>query len=207
MPLDPAAVEADLTKYYDAEGDARSDRPVDPRRVAARDQFLARLAGSERLVLEIGSGPGRDAGSFHDAGHHVAAIDLSIEHLRRCRATGASAVRATARQLPFAVHAFDAVWSMSTLMHVPNSTIEGVLADIARVLRPDGLAAIGVWGGPDIEDNSVKDRASGSPPRLFSRRSSRRWRELLATIGDVEGLEEWGDDPDFTYQLAVVRRA
>lgn len=96
---------------------------------------------------------------------------------------------------------------MSTLMHVPNSTIERVLADIARVLRPDGLAAIGVWGGPDIEDHSVNDRASGSPPRLFSRRSARRWRELLATIGDVEAVEEWGDDPEFMYQLAVVRRA
>lgn len=92
-------------------------------------------------------------------------------------------------------------------MHVPNGAIELSLAEIARVLQPDGLAAIGVWGGPDVEDHAVDDRAAGKPPRLFSRRSAARWCDLLTIIGTIESFDTWGDDPDFAYQFAIVRRS
>jgi SAM-dependent methyltransferase len=200
MPLDPVAVEADLTVYYDQEGEARSTRPLDPRRVEGRSSFVGSLGPSSR-VLEIGSGPGRDADAFRTAGHDYVAIDLSIEHARRCRSTGANVARASVRQLPFPDGVFDAVWSMSTLMHVPNSAIDGALTAIARVLARGGVAAIGVWGGADIEDHD-----QSSPPRLFSRRSDARWRSMLAMIGDIEAFDTWGDDDDFRYQWAIVRR-
>lgn len=206
-PLDPIAVEAELAAYYDNEGDGRLSRPMDSQRLAARERFLESLAaGPRRRVLEVGSGPGRDAIAFLEAGHWYVAVDLSIEHARRCRATGASVVLASARRLPFTDASFDALWSMSTLMHVPESAIGSALAELARVLAPGGTAAIGVWGGVDVEAYSPENREAGRAPRLFSRRSDERWRSMLATLGIVEAFETWGDDAEFRYQWAVVRR-
>ena len=91
-------------------------------------------------------------------------------------------------------------------MHVPNTAIDGVLVELRRVLAPGAIAAIGVWGGPDVEERSDQDRFD--PPRFFSRRSDDRWRAVLATIGDVEHFERWGEDrDDFWYQFAFVRRS
>lgn len=205
MSLDPDAVEADLVAYYDDEDD-RAGRPMDPQRLAVRDAFVASLAASSR-VLEVGAGPGREAPGFLAAGHRYVALDLSFEHCRRCRSTGAPVVRASARRLPVRDASIDAVWTMSTLMHVPEGAIESVLAEVRRVLVPGGRLAVGVWGGADEERTSDQDEATGRPPRLFSRRSDARWRTILAGVGTIETFETWAYDAgDFTYQWAVVRR-
>ncbi len=204
--LDPTEVEAALATYYDQEGDERLSWPVDPHRLAARDGFLESLpSGAKGCILEIGSGPGRDATAFVEAGHDYIAIDLCIEHLRRCRTTGALVALASVRGLPFPSASFDAVWTMSTLMHVPDSAINLALSEVSRVLKPGGVAAVGVWGGPDVEDHSIDDRRRGREPRLFSRRSNDRWRSMLTAIGTVEVFKNWGDDDDFFYQWALVR--
>ena len=114
--------------------------------------------------------------------------------------------RASVRHLPFRTAAFDSVWSMSTLMHVPDSAIATALSEVARVLKPGGAAAIGVWGGRDVEGYSREDQVAGRTPRLFSRRSDERWRSMLGAIGNVEVFETWRDDDhDFYYQWATVR--
>jgi SAM-dependent methyltransferase len=203
VTLDPRAVELDTAAFYDAEGEARASRPLDPRRVAAREELLASLGPSSR-VLEVGSGPGRDAVAFVEARHRYAAVDLSFEHARRCGATGAPAVQASVRHLPFPTGAFDAVWTMSTLMHVPDGAIEGALAEIGRVLAPGGVLVAGVWGGADVVE--WDERPSGR--RLFDRRSDARWRSLLATVGSIEAYESWTYDGAFdAYQWSVVRSA
>lgn len=205
--VDPVDVETSLAAYYDEEGDERLNRPMDPRRVAARDGFLATIAtGGERCVLEIGSGPGRDAAAFINAGHCHIAVELSGEHARRCQTTGSRVIRASVRRLPFPTASFDSIWTMSTLMHVPDSAIVLALSEVTRVLKPGGVAAIGVWGGPDVEELSSEDQLRGREPRLFSRRSNKRWRGMLDGIGTVEDFKTWGDDHDFFYQWATVRR-
>lgn len=207
MTLDPDAVEADLVAYYDGEGDDRLQREVNPRREGGRTTFVASLPAGSR-VLEIGSGPGRDARAFLDAGHRYTAIDLSFEHIRRCRDQGAPVARASVRQVPFRDRSFDAVWTMSTLMHVPETAIAGVLGEVWRVLAPGGVLVAGVWGGRDEERTSDRDAETGRPPRLFSRRSDERWRAMLATVGAVETFEVWRyDETDFVYQWAIVRRS
>ncbi|MGH9232503.1 MAG: class I SAM-dependent methyltransferase [Acidimicrobiales bacterium] len=74
-------------------------------------------------MLEVGIGPGRDSVTFVARGIRVVGIDLSLEHARRARATGAEAIVATVRRLPFGDDSFTALWTMSTLMHVPNEAI------------------------------------------------------------------------------------
>ncbi|CAA9262131.1 MAG: hypothetical protein AVDCRST_MAG50-2825 [uncultured Acidimicrobiales bacterium] len=201
---DPTAVERALATYYDQEAGDRAGRALDPKRVAARTEFLQLLDGRRPRLLEVGTGPGRDLAAFVAAGLPVTGIDLSIEHAARAADVGAGTAVASARALPFHDKAFDALWTMSTLMHVPNSAIEATLAELGRVLTSGALAVIGVWGGPDVEDHH--DHDAYQPPRLFSRRSDDRWQSLLGILGSVEQFETWDrSDQAFWYQWAVVR--
>lgn len=207
-PLDPVAVERDLAAFYDLEGPGHLERAVDPRREQARRAFVERLAGIPApTVLEVGPGPGRDAAAFVAAGIRHVGLELSLGHARLCARTGSLVVAGSVRAVPLVAHAVAAVWSMSTLMHVPNSAIEPALAELARTVVPGGLMAIGVWGGIDDESPSAHDlRFDDRPARLFSRRSDATWVGLLSTIGTLESFETWGADEEFHYQLAVLHR-
>jgi hypothetical protein len=89
-------------------------------------------------------------------------------------------------------------------MHVPNEAITDALAELRRVLAPRALAAVGVWGGPDVEHHLGID--DFDPPRFFSLRSDELWRSLLSTLGSVEDFETWDRrGNDFWYQWAIVR--
>lgn len=201
---DVRAVERALAAYYEQEAGDRARRPLDPQRAEARTRFIRRLDGARRRVLEVGVGPGRDAASFVAEGVPVVGVDLSVEHAQLAGSTGVHAVVATVRRLPFANRAFGALWTMSTLMHVPNDAIADALVELRRVLAPGALAAVGVWGGPDVEHHRGIDVFD--PPRFFSLRSDERWRSLLSTLGSVEDFEIWGRrGDDFWYQWAIVR--
>jgi SAM-dependent methyltransferase len=201
---DAPEVERDLAAYYDQEADDRAGRELMAERVAARAEFLANLDSPRTSLLELGTGPGRDSAAFTAAGVTTFGVDLSQEFARYAAETGALMANATARRLPFRDRSFEHVWSMSTLMHIPDSAIEGALAEVRRVLRPAGAATIGVWGGADVDE-----RLPGryGPPRYFCRRSDDRWRRMLGAIGTVERFETWHQEgEDFYYQYAVVRR-
>lgn len=161
------AIEPETARYYDAE-EGREGRPLDPRRVAARDRFieLIRADGRDRPVLEIGTGPRRDALALVDAGLAVVGVDLSVGHATRAAASGVTMTVASARASPFATSSIGSLWSMSTLMHIPAVAIEDTMLEIARVLAPGATVAVGVWGGPDIEHFSECD--AGIPRRAGS---------------------------------------
>jgi SAM-dependent methyltransferase len=201
-----SSLERDLAAYYDQDAPDRLASGLDTDRIAAREQFLSLvLRGSELRLLEIGTGVGRDSASFVQHQIDTYGVDLSLEQARHSASHGVRQVVGSVRHLPFGSQAFDAVWSMSVLMHVPNVAIESALGEVRRVLRPSGVAAIGVWGGADTEQRSTEDRYQ--PPRLFSRRSDKTWRDLLETVGRVESFRTWPVNPDgWWYQFAHVRR-
>ena len=202
---DAREVEIDLAAYYDQEADFRAKQPLNAERLTARDEFASRLVQGTDRLLEIGTGAGRDTGFFVERGISTFGIDLSFAQLGHAAARGASVVLASVRHIHFPDEHFDAVWTMSTLMHVPDTAIESALAELRRVLSPGATAAIGVWGGPDVEELSHGERYT--PARLFSRRSDERWKSLLSSLGRVEEFQTWGHGLDeFWYQWAVVRR-
>jgi SAM-dependent methyltransferase len=209
-------VERETRRYYDLER-GREDRPLDPRRVEARTRFVeaTRAAGDRaRPVVEIGTGPGRDALVLAAAGLDVIGVDVSPGHAARAASRGVERmVVASARALPFASGSIGALWSMSTLMHIPDAAIEQAMREIGRVLAPGAIVAIGVWGGPDVEHLSGGPDGSPGPRRLFSRRSEPRWRSLLELVGRIDVFEVWrdeaaaaddADDDAFRYDLAFL---
>jgi SAM-dependent methyltransferase len=100
-------------------------------------------------VLEIGPGLGTDHAQFARAGARMTAIDLTARHLqltrRRFEIEGlvTRPVRGDAEGLPFADCVFDVVYSFGVLHHTPDT--EGAVQEIHRVLRPGGLAIVGLY--------------------------------------------------------------
>jgi exosortase/archaeosortase family protein len=81
-----------------------------------------------------------------DRGATVYGVDISEPIVRQARASfdGSSARLSLGdvRQLPFAAHSFDAIYSMGTIEHFDES--EAAVREMARVLKPGGRLVLGV---------------------------------------------------------------
>lgn len=170
--------ERDLAVYYDRHAAARNTRSLTPHRVECREWFI-RLLKSEhrRSLLELGCGTGVEGVEFVRAGLHYTGVDLSPESVHVARAAGLDASVASGRDLPFADSAFEAAWTMSTLLHVPNSGIHDVVRELVRVTAPGAPIAVGLWSGDDDEVLNPEDLEE--PRRFFSRRSDETVRRIF----------------------------
>jgi len=100
-------------------------------------------------VLEIGVGLGCDHFRFARNGNQMTALDLSREHLRHTErhlaleGLSTEAVYGDAERLPFEDERFDLVYTFGVLHHTPH--IDRALSEIHRVLRPGGVALVGLY--------------------------------------------------------------
>lgn len=200
-------LELQLADFYDQQAEYRASRRLDPEREARRTAFVELLRSEGReTVLEIGTGPGRDAIPFLEDGVALSGIDLSAENVRRCLERGITCHQASLFEMPFADGAFAAGWTMSTLLHVPDARIDEALTEVTRVLQPGAPLAIGTWGGRDAEDHRMFTGID--VPRFFSDRSDDRWRAILERYGTLDRFDTWADredDSDVHYQYALLR--
>lgn len=197
-------VQADLRSYYEEEARLGTRKPLTGRRVEFRDHFLELLASEGRSsVLDFGAGPGGDGRAFIDAGHRYLGIDLAHGNGVLAAAAGLTVLQASIAAPPIQPQSFDAGWSMSTLMHIPEADVEETLAAMTAALRPNSPMAVGQWGGrrSDEIDSSIEGQR-----RLFSHRPLEQNVALLETCGVIEHTEVWdiGRDDD-EYQVIIVR--
>jgi SAM-dependent methyltransferase len=198
--------ERDLVTYYDNEVHERAGRGLPPERVARRGEYIELLrAEGRRSVLELGAGPGRDGIAFAQAGLTYAGVDLAPASVGVCRALGLDVQVASVLDLPFGDGAFDAGWTMSTLLHVANADLDTALAEIVRVLRPGAPLAVGLWGGGRARDEGPRGDAAHGPARFYSFRADEHVRAALGRHGVIERWETWPGESDLHYQFAVLR--
>lgn len=145
-------------------------------------------------MLEIGCGRGFDGLKFVQAGIHYTGIDLSEEYVHRAAARGLNVSVASARRLPFADAVFPAVWTMSTLLHIPNRDIDDVVRELVRVAAPGAPIAVGLWSGNDEEELNPEDRIE--PARFFSSRSDATLRRIFGLHGTIEEFVTWPEGTD-----------
>ncbi len=198
-------LEGRLAEYYDREGRSRAAMPLGRGRIDARSAFVELLHGERRRrLIDVGSGPGRDAVYFAANGFPTTAVDRSIGHARLAAAAGLVSVQATLLALPFPPGTFDAGWTMSTLVHVPDDRWDAALMSIIHALKPAAPLAIGLWGG--VDEERWHPPRNGLPSRFFSLRSHARVRLMLQRHGDLHSFVTWPDDrSEWEYQFAVLR--
>ncbi len=144
-------------------------------------------------VLDLGAGSGRFALPLAAQGFRVVAADLSAEMLTRLQAkrpAGAVSpvpVQADACRLPFRRAAFPAAFSVHTLHLVAD--LNAALAEIARVVQPGGVFALGY-----IDHDPVA-------PIGWTLHT---WREALARRGYDLSRPMWRSHPDIV--AALTRR-
>lgn len=101
--------------------------------------------GPGARLLDVGCGPGRHAHPMADAGVEVVGVDISEPFL--AAAGEGRWVRADGRLLPFPPASFDAAVSLCQggfgLLGGSDDAL--VIGEIARVLRPGGVAAVSAF--------------------------------------------------------------
>ena len=121
---------------------------------------------NHKKLLDLGAGSGLYAKYLADAGLNVTCIDLSESMVNLCKKKELEAYVMDFYNLDFKENQFDIVWSLNTLLHVPNQELDLVLEGIRRVLKPSGLFYLGLYGGEDTE--GIYEMDSYRPKRFFS---------------------------------------
>jgi len=210
--VDPVGLMNDETRdrlrnAYDGQAAVRDGRTPAAWKRDLRAAFLERLR-RERCVrlLEIGAGPGRDGAFFVREGLDVVCIDLSPEMIRRCREKGLDARPMDACDLRFPDNSFDAVYSLNTFLHLPHTELPRGLREVGRVLRPDGLFFLGLYGG--YEHEGVWEEDDCEPKRFFSFHTDAGLLEATGAVFDVVSfrrIDLEDSDPRIHFQSLILR--
>jgi SAM-dependent methyltransferase len=189
---------------YDGGADRRDRQDKQPWKIAERAAFLRRLRqeGCVRL-LEIGAGTGQDGAFFASNGLDVVATDLSPAMVARCLAKGLDARVMDFARLDFEPASFDAVHAMNCLLHVPDADLPAVLAGIARVLRPDGLFFLGVYGGTGGAGAAAWD--DHVPPRFFAWRTDEKILQYAREAFDLVDFHVVQHGTEHRFQSLTLR--
>ena len=103
--------------------------------------------GAPGRVLDVACGLGGQLALLREQGWEGWGLDASLPLAAYCRqrfaeAGGTPIVVATAESLPFRDHTFDRIVCQGSLDHFPEP--KAFMQDLARVLKPDGRAIIGI---------------------------------------------------------------
>ncbi|MGH1503099.1 MAG: class I SAM-dependent methyltransferase [Acidimicrobiales bacterium] len=200
----------DLIAYYSAEFETGRRSELSDFRHGLRESFLDMIGGETLAgpLLDVGAGPGLDTVEFARAGIEAIGLDLTPVHAAAIARRGLPAMTASAVDLPLATASVGAVWSMSTLMHLPADLANLAIGELVRVAAPGGPIALGTWGlgtwdGDDSE--ALADGPAGLP-RYFRWSSDSTWLAMLERHATVEHFEAHVvDDSGEAYQFAVLR--
>lgn len=143
----------------------------------ARTMWVYDNVRRDAAVLDLGCGAGMLA-LLKRKGVTLTGVDLSDECVAAARRNGYDeTLRSELHSLPFAEASFDYVVSLDVLGHILAEQKDAVLAEIKRVLRPDGVTLHGI---------ECTDRVAR---RSYDEMSPEELRRFIAIDGHV-GLEE-----------------
>jgi SAM-dependent methyltransferase len=181
-----AAARAATVRAYDAfAADYRAGTQGVPVPVATAVSRLAAVLPAGARVLEIGSGPGRDAEALEEAGLSVRRTDVTPGFVDLLRRAGhdADVVDPLTDDLsdPAAPGAaYDAVWAGACLLHVDRDDLGTVLTRLGEATRSGGLLYASLKEG-DGESWSVHGNVAA--PRFFTYWREDPLREVLTAAG------------------------
>jgi SAM-dependent methyltransferase len=176
-----------LRAAYDKYASDRDARGMQEWKIRERSIFLTRLKQEHKqTLLEIGAGPGRDGKYFQDQGFEIVCTDLSPAMVELCRQKGLTAYVMDIGDLQFPDGSFDGVYSMNSLLHLPKVEFPGVLRRIDRLLKPQGVVYIGMYGGFDFE--GIWEKEGYEPQRYYSFFTDERLEQEVTNVLDIHSF-------------------
>ena len=147
-----------------------------------RDRFIKRLPAGG-LILDAGSGSGRDTKRFQEAGFRVEAFDASAELATlSSRFTGQKTAVKRFRDVEDEKR-FDGIWACASLLHLPRNELAGSVDRLAKALKPNGVFYLSFQAGAG--ERSEPDG------RFYVDLSTDELAELVAGCPLLELLELW----------------
>lgn len=200
------SLDRDLIAYYDAEAHSGTRVGHGALRAALLGSFAELLAREgRRTLVDVGAGPGLDTVEWRDEGFAPVGLDLAHGNVELMRQRGLTAVTGSLYALPFRDQAFEALWTMSTFVHVPHERFDAAITELLRVVRRGAPLGIGTWGGVDFEGHP--EFGALRPLRFFSLAAHDVWWSMLERHATVERFETFQPDVahEWQYQFAVLR--
>lgn len=159
-----------MTRYvedtYEIIARAYSEEFFDDKSDLPLINLLADSLRANATILDLGCGPGQFTSYLHEKGYLVEGIDNSTQMLQIAREkvpTG-KFKKMDMRKLDYPNDMFDGVLAAYSLIHIPTKELNGVIDEIKRVLKPDGLVlAITQEGEPD----QIMDEPLATGKKIF----------------------------------------
>lgn len=181
--------------FYDRQAAAYVEKTVSLESVQPlRSRFLSELKASGEpqpwFILDAGSGSGRDTLAFLQAGCRVDAFDGSSEMAEHSsRLTGLTTQVMAFEELDLPAAAYDGIWAMASLLHVPRQRLPMVFKDLLTALKPGGvMVATFKYGHRQRYDRDGRNFTDMDESGLA------RLQELLSGFEVVETFKTDGPD-------------
>lgn len=144
--------------FYEANASEYASRTRDLGKFPGLERELLQFASSVPpggLILDVGSGSGRDSHFFADRGFKVLMLDRSepllLEAQRFVGAGDTGCLVADLRRLPLRDHAVNGVWASGSLLHLAREEIQPAMLGVRRILTPRGCFGISMKVGTGDE--------------------------------------------------------
>ncbi|MES3081192.1 class I SAM-dependent methyltransferase [Sphingomonas faeni] len=139
------------------------------------------------LVLDAGSGSGRDIREFLSRGYRVEAFDASVGMAGLAsRLTGVDVKVARFEEWSSPAGCYDGIWCFASLLHVAHEDLPGVVSKLAKALRPDAPLFASFKRG---DGETVDERG-----RHYTNLTVDTARRLFASVPGLAVERVWQDD-------------
>jgi SAM-dependent methyltransferase len=172
---------------------------IDASLVEREIAFLTRQLTPGSRVLDLCCGPGRHSGPLSEAGYRIVGLDRDAAALcdAVARAPRAAFVRGDMLRIPLPDASIDAVICMwQSFGHFDSAGNVAVLAEMARVLRPNGTLVLDVYHRGFHEARLGERVLERDGARIHERRTMAEGRLHVSLRYERDG----GSD-DFEWQL------
>jgi ubiquinone/menaquinone biosynthesis C-methylase UbiE len=147
--------------------------------------FIKLLIPNQK-ILDVGCGFGRNLKAFLDYGLDVYGFDGSKELLKIARIQAPKAklkLLDMRNRLPYQANFFDAVWARNSLHHLESINLNQALAELKRVLKPNGLIFI-EWKEGKAAMITKEEKAFGKK-RFYNLHSKAEVEKLIKDAGFI----------------------
>ena len=116
------------------------------------DLIVRHLSIRPGTVLDVGCGPGHHTAHLRSLGADAVGLDLVPEFIDHARATHPDGryQLGSMHELPVPNDSVAGILAWYSLIHVPPSDIDGVLAELRRAMAPGGTLVVGFVDGDDV---------------------------------------------------------